>query len=94
MPNIPNVNQLRRIAFGNNMYIIVGDDGILLKSFDSDNWSLVNTNNNTNFYSVTFYNSLFYIVGDNGLILTYDGNILSSRESGTSSKIWAITSRE
>lgn len=73
---LPTTN-LRAIAKGNGLYVVVGDSGTIITSKDGKTWSSINTGITVNFHDVTFSTDkkLFYVVGDNGKVLTSSDGI-------------------
>lgn len=68
---------LRSIAYGNGIYVVVGDNGQIMTSSDSKHWDLRNSRIAMNLHSVTFSNELqqFYAVGDSGYLLSSSDGI-------------------
>jgi hypothetical protein len=62
--------QLNGVAYGNNTFVVVGENGIILTSSDGMSWTVRNSGANAPLYSVTYGNGLFVAVGWPGLILT------------------------
>ena len=72
--------QLRSVAFGNNLFVAVGQNNSIFTSPDGINWS--KKYDSTNFTSVTFGNNLFVAVAYFGIIKTSpDGITWTSRTS-------------
>jgi len=78
-------NPLYAVAYGNGLFVAVGDDGAILTSRDGVNWT-ARTSGTSNWLSgVAHGNGLFVAVGDRGTILTSrDGVNWTARTSGTS----------
>ncbi|HVU24432.1 MAG TPA: hypothetical protein VHE13_09935 [Opitutus sp.] len=75
---LPASEGFKKVAFGNNLYVAVGDDSTIVTSPDAVNWTVRRMSTNaTNLNSVAFGNGLFVAVGMGagssigaGLILT------------------------
>ena len=85
------------VVFGNGMFISVGgsiyagSDGIIFKSTDGFKWEKVAVATKP-LNSITFGNGLFTTVGQSGNIMTSnDGQVWTSRVSGTSRPLLDIT---
>jgi Pectate lyase superfamily protein len=50
-----------------NLWIIVGDHGVLATSTNGTSWNTKTTNTTANFTNITYTNSYFYVSGDAGL---------------------------
>ena len=60
---------LRDSAYGNSVFIIVGDSGKILKSTDGMSWGVISSPINYDLTGITFDGTWFYAVGDNGVII-------------------------
>jgi hypothetical protein len=60
---------LRSLAEGNGLFVIVADNGIVLTSWDGVTWALRQTGTGDNLRDVAFFNGEFVAVGNNGTIL-------------------------
>jgi len=67
---IPQGNDLTSITYGDSHFVAVGSGGMIIKSMDGTDWSLINNDelNNVIFRSVTYGSKGFIAVGDNGII--------------------------
>lgn len=67
---------LQDVAYGNNVWIAVGESGTILRSTDTVNWTRVwvGTDNDTKeqrtFYGVEYLNGTWFAVGTQGIIYT------------------------
>lgn len=63
---------LRDVANGNGIYVVVGDNGAIIRSNDGINWQPQNGVVSENLSGITYntVNKLFYAVGDAGLIIS------------------------
>lgn len=63
---------LRDVAKGNGIYVVVGDNGAIIRSNDGINWQPQNGVVSENLSGITYntVNKLFYAVGDAGLIIS------------------------
>ena len=76
--NKTNTKNINSIANNNNIFVAVGDDGIIYYSFDIETWSIVGdlakpTTQNLN--KVIWDGTKFVVVGNNGLIVISDNGI-------------------
>ena len=96
--NISQLNiSLRSITYSESLgiFIVVGNNGTILKSNDGINWTFINNYINQNLISVKYINNLFVIVGGNGIILTSpDGINWTSRTSGSYRQLNDVTYSE
>ena len=67
---------LNSTAYGNFIFITVGNSGIILRSLDGINWAQVQINSFNNLYNVIFDGTKFIVVGGNGTVLTSLDGIL------------------
>ena len=65
----------RDIVYGNNKYIIVGDDGKIESSDNGSSWTVVNSNTTEDLEYIVFGNNLFIASGKKGIILTSSDGI-------------------
>jgi hypothetical protein len=63
-------NHLRGVAYGDGLFVAVGNDGTILTSPDGVNWTVQTSGTDHSLHGVTYGNGLFVAVGDNGTILT------------------------
>ena len=82
---------LRGIAFGNDIWVAVGDGGRLLSKVGDGNWTERSSGITVDFNEIAFGNELFMAVGDSGTILvSSDGVNWTSRPSPTTGSISKI----
>ena len=77
-----------------NMFVTVGDEGIILTSNDGINWTSRTSGIASRLYSITYNSELnmFVTVGNEGIILTSnDGINWTSRTSGVNIELMLIT---
>ncbi len=71
---VPTPNPIRDIAYGNGLWVAVGDSGTVLTSADNEqSWALQDagvTNNRTHFSGIVFANNQYVAVGSPGLSAT------------------------
>jgi hypothetical protein len=60
---------LRDSAYGNGVFIIVGDSGKILKSTDGMSWGVISSPISYDLTGITFDGTWFYAVGNNGVII-------------------------
>ena len=58
--------------YANGVFIVVGDNGSIVTSYDGINWNEVNSNTTESLTAVTFTNNRWIIVGNNATILRSD----------------------
>uniref|UniRef100_UPI00110CB7FE X2-like carbohydrate binding domain-containing protein n=1 Tax=Paenibacillus sinopodophylli TaxID=1837342 RepID=UPI00110CB7FE len=93
---------IKDAAYGNNVYIAVGDDGAVVKSVDANHWVKVKGRSDSNyigvsdpsafsFLGVAYGNGLFVAVGLEGVILTSpDGDNWTQRNAGGTFNLSAV----
>src|SRR5688572_25268642 len=70
----PQGNSLRAVAYGNNMYLAVGDKGTLLKSQDAIQWTPLDTVGSALISAIIFAQNKFVAVNlDNEVLSSSDG---------------------
>jgi hypothetical protein len=82
-PRVSGVSEhLNGIIWGDNMFVAVGNHGIIVISCDGINWVSKDSCTINNLNKVVWTGSKFVIVGDSGTILTsVDGNIWTKQNS-------------
>ena len=94
---LPTPNPIRDIAYGNGLWVGVGDSGTVITSpDDGTTWALQNagvTNASVWFSGIVFTNNLFVAVGSSGLVATSpNGTNWTLRTAGNFNNKWnAIT---
>jgi hypothetical protein len=79
------------VAYGNNIYVAVGDTGTILTSSDGENWTSRTSGVTKALRTVVWGNNQFVAGGDDGTILTSaNGESWSSKTSGATSSIHQI----
>jgi len=80
------------IAYGNGLYVAVGNSGVIWTSTDTINWT-PHTSHTTNIlYGIAYGNNTFTAAGQSGIILTSpDGTSWTARTSNTGQDLRAIT---
>ena len=56
-------NDLHEIYFHKNIFIIIGEDGLILVSQNGDLWEEVDSGVSDDLFDITFFNGEFIIVG-------------------------------
>ena len=80
------------IAFGNGLYVVVGDGGTIITSPDAINWTSRVSGTVNTLFDITFANGRFVAVGDGGTIITSPDTInWITRTSGTTNNLLGIT---
>jgi len=84
-------SSLYSIAFGNDRFVAVGNEGAIVISADGVAWKLVNSGTEERLRSIIFARKMFVAVGYNGLVLTSrDGLGWKSRNSGTDDRLHGV----
>lgn len=68
--NFSTANYINDIAYGNNKFVIVGENGVRLYSTDGINWSEVEDEYNNNLVSIIYGNNRFIAISDNSTVLS------------------------
>jgi hypothetical protein len=66
-------NDLRGIAYGNGLYVAVGDAGAIVTSPDAANWTAQTSGTSVKLTAVAFGEGAFVAVGDNVILHSGDG---------------------
>jgi len=86
---ISNYSRLFGVAFGNGIFVAVGELGTIFTSPDGITWSAGTSVTSENLTAVTFGNGVFVAVGFRGTILTsVDGKTWSQSISGTQATLY------
>jgi len=88
--------ELNGIAYGNNTFVAVGQDGTILTSADGTTWAIQTSGTMNSLYGITFANvngGLFVAVGDAGTILTStdNGKTWNGQNSGAPAQLTGVT---
>ncbi|HEY1718864.1 MAG TPA: hypothetical protein VGH42_11325 [Verrucomicrobiae bacterium] len=84
---------LNAISYGTNVYVAVGEGGLILKSPDSATWSNQISPTTNELRGVVFANGMFVAVGGSGTIVTSpDGITWTAQISGVTNRLNAIGS--
>lgn len=79
-----NYSKLRRGIYGNNTYVLFGDNGAIATSSDGRFWRTADITSNEHLNDMVYGNDKFIVVGTNGEIQTSnDGVTWTKKESGT-----------
>ena len=75
-------NPLNSIAYGNEIFIAVGDSGTIIRSEDEENWTKANIESGYNkiINDIVYGNNMFVAVGGFGTILVSKNNGISWEE--------------
>ena len=88
---LPQGNEIYSAAYGDNMFVVVGDLGTVMTSSNGITWILQNSGFLDTLGDVTFGNGQFVIVGDSGVILTSpDAVVWTKRNSGTGKNLFGV----
>ena len=72
------------ISYGNNIFVIVGDYGVIRTSSDGNTWTTRSSGTSKNLRSITFDNNQFITVGESGTTLTSSDGISWNSQNLTS----------
>ena len=79
------------VAYGNNIYVIVGTGGTVYSSPDGITWTSRTSGVSVDLNKIIYANGMFVAVGVNGKIITSsDGITWTSRTSGVSNDLYGI----
>ena len=85
-------NLLRSIAFGNGLWVAVGEGGTILTSIDGISWIKQTSNTTERLYGISYNNGIWVVVGSRGVILTSsNGTSWTKRVSNTTKYLTNIT---
>jgi phage terminase large subunit-like protein len=85
-------NPLYGVAYGDGLFVAVGDRGAILTSPDGVTWTPRTSGTDDSLYGVTYRDGLFVAVGVGGTILTSpDGATWTRRTSGTRNWLTGVT---
>jgi hypothetical protein len=84
-------NNLNRVAFGNGVYVAVGNGGTIISSADGASWDVQLSETTADLNSVRFLNGQFVAVGAAGtLLVSTDGSIWSASSVGTTAALYDV----
>ncbi|MBR1734462.1 MAG: hypothetical protein IJ730_03295, partial [Alphaproteobacteria bacterium] len=72
----PTSSKLRGAAYGNSVWVMVGDSGTIVRSTDKSNWSTASSGTSSTLYAVTYTNGWFVACGSSS-------KVLASSDGGT-----------
>jgi hypothetical protein len=79
-------------AYGDGVFVVVGENGVILTSADGNSWSPAASGTSMAFRAVVYAAGTFVVAGEAGTILTStDGSTWTSRTSGTLSFLSGLT---
>ena len=85
-------NNLLSIAFGNGLWVAVGEEGTILTSIDGISWTKQTSNTTERLYGISYNNGIWVVVGSRGVILTSsNGTAWTKRVSNTTKYLTNIT---
>jgi photosystem II stability/assembly factor-like uncharacterized protein len=91
----PTNDLLYGVAYGNNTFVAVGSNGIILTSPDGIVWTPINLLGYQNyFFAVTYGNGKFVAVGSGGTVLTSTDGVYwttTYMDSGTTDNLYGVT---
>ena len=89
---VPGFSGLDGVAYGNDTFVAVGEDGAILTSPDGVNWTQRTSGTSNRLRGVTYGNGLFVAVGEDGTILTSpDGATWTQRTLETNDDFIGVT---
>ena len=79
------------VAFGNNTFVAVGENGTILTSGDGHTWAPSESGTTQYLRRVAFGNNIFVVVGTSGTIITSrDGHTWTPVDSGTAEALYGL----
>lgn len=76
------------LTWGNNQFIVVGNNGLIRSSVDGTSWTTQDSGTTNTLHNIIYGNNKYVAVGSNGTILTsLNGNDWTSQTSGTTENI-------
>jgi hypothetical protein len=88
---LPSGNDIGAVAYGNNMFVVIADFGVVYTSTDAMTWQRRELCTYQNFNTITFRGGQFVVTGDTGAIFTSeDARTWHARESGTTKSLYDI----
>ena len=89
---LPQGNSLRSVAYGNGLYVAVGDLGTILTSPDGTNWVRQTSGTTSGLRDCAYDGGIWIAVGDLGTVLTSpDARVWTSQYPGTFFSLNAVT---
>lgn len=74
------------VCYGNNLFVAVGNNGVIITSSDGETWTTRTSGINTTLSSICYDNNIFVTVGSSGVILSSsDAETWTTRTSGVES---------
>ena len=84
--------RLNNVKYLNDLWWVVGDDGIIRSSTNLTNWDSFDVAISDDFEDITYGDGLYVAVGSNGIIYTSpDGTTWTARTSGTTNRITGVS---
>lgn len=86
-------NRWQGVAYGNGVYVAVGNNGYTSYSFDGSTWSTPTTVGSQSWYSVTFGNGKFVAVGNQGYTATTEDGVTwttPAKVTGLSNRLQSV----
>src|SRR5437867_5574007 len=71
--SLPQTNPLFSVAYGNSLFVAVGESGIVLTSPDGNSWSQQNSGTSANLGPIAYGSGVFLARGSNVLFRSNDG---------------------
>ncbi|MCX7847827.1 MAG: hypothetical protein N2595_07350, partial [bacterium] len=82
---------LRKAAYGNNVFVVVGEYGTIIRSSNGMVWASQSSGTGNHLLDVGFGDGVFMVVGENGTVLTSaDGVSWATRNSGSSAHLRGV----
>jgi hypothetical protein len=88
----PTTNELRAVAYGNNLFVAVGAMGTIITSPDATNWTTRGSGTAVTLNAITFTGSRFIVGGNTGTVLSSVDGISWTPAAPTSFDIKALAS--
>ncbi len=69
-PSVPSAALFNDAVFGGGVYVLVGDNGVVVSSTNGTTWTVANLGISNRLNDVAYLNGNFYVVGDNDAFYT------------------------
>lgn len=82
-------SSLNDVAYGNGVYVAIGNDGRILRSTNGTNWTPVTSGTTTDLKSVSYGDGFFVVIGDEGgftphvVLTSSNGSSWTDQSAGT-----------
>lgn len=88
---LPQGNHLNGVAFGNGIFVAVGDEGTILTSSDGATWNKMTSGGTEPLLGISYGSGTFIAVGDGILATSPDGENWTTRFPGIRKRLRGLT---